>query len=214
MGMYPYSFLFVHHDWLRSVESMVGSMLPHQIGVVSDEPTVLHPACQSEVQVHPDVVVQGAVIGGGVGAERAIPVCHLPLYDLAFVHQGTALFNLFGGSWADNIVQSNVPVSSIVRVVGVDNLALDTMKDVNDITAIDQPSLGALLRDSHHSFFPQDIVPRFYRLRVFAGLQVLVVLVSGYEVSFSGIAPGHIPNTAKVRRVVVGVRRPFQIRDV
>ena len=73
-------------------------MLPHQIGVVSDEPRVLHPAGQSEVQVHPDVIVQGAVIGGGIGAERAIPMCHLPLYDPAFVHKGTALFNLFGGS--------------------------------------------------------------------------------------------------------------------
>ena len=161
---------------------MVGSMLPHQIGVVSDKPTVLHPAGQSEVQVHLDMVVQGAVIGGGVGTEWAIPVRHLPLYDLAFVHKRTTLFNLFGGSQADNIVQPDVPVSSIVRVAGIDNLALDTMKDINDIPAFNQPSLGALLRDSHHSFFPQDVVPRFYGLRVFAGLQVLVVLVSGYEV--------------------------------
>ena len=196
--MYPYSFLFVHRDWLRSVESMVGSMLPHEIGVVSHEPTVLHPAGQSEAQVHLDVVVQGAVIGGGIGAERAIPVCHLPLYDPAFVDKGTALFNLFGGSRADDIVQSNVPVLSIVQVTGINNLALDTMKDVNDIPALDRSGLGTLLWDSHHSFFLQDIVPHFYHLRVFAGLQVLVVLVSGNEVSFSGIAPGHVPNTAKV----------------
>ena len=189
-------------------------MLPHEIGVVSHKPTVLHPAGQSEAQVHPDVVVQGAVICGGVRAERAIPVYHLPLYDPAFVDKGTALFNLFGGSRADDIVQSNVPVSSIVRVKGIDNLALDTMKDVNDILALDRPGLGALLWDSHHSFFPQDIVPCFYGLLVFAGLQVLVVLASGNEVSFSGIAPGHVPNTAKVCRVVVGVRRPFQIWDV
>ena len=122
--MYPYSFLFIHHDWLRSVESMVGSMLPHEIGVVSHGPTVLHPAGQSKAQVHPDVVVQGAVIGGGVGAERAIPMCHLSLYDPAFVDKGTALFNLIVGSRADDIVQSDVPVSSIVPVMGVDNLAL------------------------------------------------------------------------------------------
>ena len=212
--MYPYSFLFVHRDWLQSVESMVGSMLPHEIGVVSHEPTVLHPAGQSEVQVHPDVVVQGVVIGGGIGAEQAIPVCHLPLYDPVFVDKGTTLFNLFGGSWADDIVQSDVLVSSIVRVVGIDNLALDTMKDVNDIPALDQPGLGTLLQDSHHSLFLQDVVPHFYCLRVFACLQVLIVLVSGNEVSFSGIAPGHIPNTAKVCRVFISVRRPFQIRDV
>ena len=89
-------------------------MLPHKIGVVSHKPTVLHPAGQSEVQMHLDVVVQGAVICGGVGAEWAIPMCHLPLYNPAFVDKGTTLFNLFGGSWADDIVQSNVPVSSIV----------------------------------------------------------------------------------------------------
>ena len=35
--------------------------------------------------------------------------------------------------------------------------------------------------------------------------------MSGDEVSFSGVAPGHVPNTTKVRRVVIGVRRPFQV---
>ena len=184
-------------------------MLPYEFGVVSQEPAVLHPASQSEVQVHPDVVVQGVVIGGGIGAERAIPVCHLPLYDPAFVDKGTALFNLFGGSRADDIVQPNVPVSSIVRVAGIDNFALDTKKDVNDIPALDRSGLGTLLWDSHHSFFLQDVVPHLYHLWVFAGLQVLVVLVSGNQVSFSGVAPGHVLENAKVHRVVVGVRRPF-----
>ena len=184
-------------------------MLPHEIGVVSQEPAVLHPASQSEAQVHPDVVVQGAVIGGGIGAEWAIPMRHLPLYDLAFVDKGTALFNLFGGRRADDIVQPDVPVLSIVRVEGVDNLALDTTKDINDIPALDQSGLGTLMWDSHHSFFPQDVVPRLYHLRVFAGLQVLVILASGYQVPFSGVAPGHVLDNAKVRRVVIGVRRPF-----
>ena len=189
-------------------------MLPHKFGVVSHEPAVLHPASQSEVQVHPDVVVQGAVIGRGIGAERAIPVRHLPLYDPAFVDKGTTLFNLFGGSWADDVIQPDVPVLSIVRVTGIDNLALDTTKDVNDIPALDQSGLGALLRDSHHSFFSQDIVPRLYCLRVFAGLQVLVILASGNQVPFSGVAPGHILDNAEVCRVVVGVSRPFQVRDM
>ena len=164
--------------------------------------------------MHPDVVVQGAVICRGIGAERAIPVCHLPLYNPAFVDKGTTLFNLSCGSWADDIVQPDVPVSSLVRVVGIDNLALDTTRDINNIPALNWSGLGALLQDSHHSFFLQDDVPRFYGLWVFASLQVLVVLASGNEVSFSGVAPGHIPNTTKVRRVVVGVRRPFQIQDM
>ena len=71
-------------------------MLPHQIGVVSHEPAVLHPASQSEAQVHSNVVVQSAVVSGGIGTERAVPMRHLPLYVLAFVDKGTALFNLFG----------------------------------------------------------------------------------------------------------------------
>ena len=178
---------------------MVSSMLPHEIGVVSHEPTVLHPAGQSEAQMHPDVVVQGAVICRGVGAEQAIPVCHLPLYDPAFVDKGTTLFNLSCGSLADDIIQPDVPVSSVVRVAGVDNLALNTMEDVNNILALNRSGLGALLWDSHHSFFLQDDVPHFYGFRVFARLQVLVVLASSDEVSFSGVAPGHVPNTTKVR---------------
>ena len=164
--------------------------------------------------MHPDVVVQGAVICRGVGAERAIPVRHLALYDPAFVNKGTTLFNLSGGSRADNIVQPDVPVPSVVRVAGVDNLALDTTKDINDILALNRSGLGALLWDSYHSFFPQDGIARFYGLWVIARLQVLVVLASGDEVPSSGVAPGYVPNTAKVHRVVVGVRGPFEVWDV
>ena len=89
-------------------------MLPHDIRVVSHKPTILHPAGQSEVQVHPDVIVQGAVIGRGKGTERAIPVCHFPLYDPAFVDKGTTLFNLPCGGRAYDIIQPDVPVSSVV----------------------------------------------------------------------------------------------------
>ena len=181
---------------------------------MSHKPAVLHSAGQSEAQMHPDVVVQSAVICRGIGAEWAIPVCHLALYDLAFVDKGTTLFNLPGGSQADNIVQPDVPVLSVVRVAGVDNLALDTTKDVNDILALNWSGLGAFLQDSHHSFFLQEGVPHFYGLRVIARLQVLVVLASGDEVPFSGVAPGYVPNTAEVRRVVVGVRGPFEVWDV
>ena len=74
---------------------MVSSMLPHEFGVVSDEPAVLHPASQSEVQVHLDVVVQGAVVSGGIAAERAVPVRHLPLYVLAFVDKENRSFQPF-----------------------------------------------------------------------------------------------------------------------
>ena len=89
-------------------------MLPHNIGVVSHKPTILHPAGQSEAQVHTDVVVQGAVIGRAVGTERAIPMCHFPLYDPAFVDEETTLFNLPCGGQAHDIIQPDVPVPSIV----------------------------------------------------------------------------------------------------
>ena len=89
-------------------------MLPHDIGVVSHKPTILHPAGQGEAQLHPDVVVQGAVIGRGIGTEQAIPVCHFPLYDPAFVDKGTTLFNLPCGGRAYDIIQPDIPVSSVV----------------------------------------------------------------------------------------------------
>ena len=193
---------------------MVSSMLPHQVGVVSHEPAVLHPTSQSEAKVHSNVVVQSAVVSGGVGTEGAVPVRYLPLYVLASVHKGTALFNLFGWGRADDIVQPDVPVSPIIGVAGVDNLALDTVKDVDHIPALDRSGLGHLLWDSHHSFFPQNAFPRLYCLWVLAGLQVLVVLAGSNEVPFSGIAPGHILHHAKVRRVVVDVWRPLQVRNV
>ena len=62
-GMYPYSLLFgAHRNWFRDGESMRSSMLPHVVGALGHEPTILHPVGQSEAQVHPDVVVQGPVI--------------------------------------------------------------------------------------------------------------------------------------------------------
>ena len=178
---------------------MVSSMLPHQVGVVSHEPAVLHPTSQSEAKVHSNVVVQSAVVSGGVGTERAVPVRYLPLYVPASVHKGTALFNLFGRGWADDIVQPDVPVLPIIGVTGVDNLALNTAKDVDHMPALDRSSLGRLLRDSHHSFFPHNTFPCLYHLRVLAGLQVLVVLVGSNQVPFSGIAPEYILHHAKVR---------------
>ena len=88
------------------------------------------------------------------------------------------------------------------------------MKHVNNIPALDRSGLGTLLWDSHHSFFPQDVFPCLYCLLVFAGFQILVVLTSGNEVTFSGVAPRHIPNTAEVRRVVVCIGGPFQVRNM
>ena len=57
---------------------MVGSMLPHDIRVVSHEPAVLHSAGGSEAQMHLDVVVQSAVVCRGIGAEWAILCVTLP----------------------------------------------------------------------------------------------------------------------------------------
>ena len=89
-------------------------MLPHYIGVVSDKPAVLHSAGQSEAQMHTDVVVQSAVVCGGVGTEQAVPVRYLPLYDPAFVDKGTTLFDLPHGSRAYDVIQPDVSVPSVV----------------------------------------------------------------------------------------------------
>ena len=64
--------------------------------------------------MHSDVVVQGAVICGDVGTERAVPLHYLPLYDLAFVDKGTTLFDLPCGSRADDVIQPDIPVLSVV----------------------------------------------------------------------------------------------------
>ena len=189
-------------------------MLPHQVGVVSHEPAVLHPTSQSEAKVYSNVVVQSAVVSGGIGTQWAVPMCYLPLYVPASVHKGTTLFNLFGRGQADDIVQPDVQVLPIIGVAGVDNLALYTAKDIDHILALDRSGLGHLLQDSHHSFFPQNAFPRLYHLRVLAGLQVMVVLVGSNQVPFSGIPPGHILHHAKVCRVVVDIRRPLQVRNV
>ena len=114
-GIYPYSLLFgARRNQFGDGESVRRSMLPHEVGVVGYKPTILHPAGQSEAQVHPDVVVKGPVICRRVRTERAIPVCHITLNDLASVNQATAPLHFSCGGWADYIVQANIPVTTVV----------------------------------------------------------------------------------------------------
>ena len=89
-------------------------MPPHVLGAVGDKPTVLHPAGQSEAEVHLDVVVQGLVVCRGKGTEWAIPVCDLPLDDPASVNQTAMLLHLFCGSQADYVIELDIPIPSIV----------------------------------------------------------------------------------------------------
>ena len=55
---------------------MGSSVLPHVLGAVCGEPAIQHPAGQGEVQVHPDVIVESPVIGGGIRTKRAVPVTY------------------------------------------------------------------------------------------------------------------------------------------
>ena len=71
---YPYLFLLVHGYGLRGLKLVGSSVLPHALGAVCDEPAIRHPAGQGEAQVHPDVIIQSPVIGGGILTKRAIPV--------------------------------------------------------------------------------------------------------------------------------------------
>ena len=113
--MYPYSLLFgARRNWFGNGESMPSSMLPHLVGAVGDVPTVFHPTGQSEAQVHTDMVVQSPVVCRRVRAERAIPISHFTLNNLTIENETAALFHFPGGSWADYIIQTNVPVTSVV----------------------------------------------------------------------------------------------------
>ena len=170
MGIYPYSPLFgARCNWFRNGESVGCSVLPHMVGAVAHKPTILHPAGQSEVQVHPDVVFKSLVVGQRVGTERAVPVRYLTLNHLAPVDQTAAPFHFPCGGWADYVIQPDVPVPSVVRVAGINNKALDTTEDVDNIATFDRSDLGTFLRDSHHPFFLQDILPHLNGLSVLAG---------------------------------------------
>ena len=55
---------------------MGSSVLPHALGTVCDEPAIRHPTGQGEAQVHPDVIVESLVIGGGIRTKWAVPVTY------------------------------------------------------------------------------------------------------------------------------------------
>ena len=113
--MYPYSPLFgACRNWFGNGESVGSGMLPHVVGTVGHKPTILHPAGQSEAQVHPDVVVKSPMVRRRVRTERAVPVRYLTLNHLPFMNQATALLHFPSEGWADYIIQSNIPVTSVV----------------------------------------------------------------------------------------------------
>ena len=75
---------------------MGSSVLPHALGAVCDEPAIRHPAGQGEVQVHPDVIVESLVIGGGIRTKRAVPITHFTRHRTTLPHYLPMFLNLLG----------------------------------------------------------------------------------------------------------------------
>ena len=98
MGVYLYLLPFgVDRNGFRSGQVMDGGrMLPHGVGAVGRKPAVLHPASQSEAQVHTDMIIQCPMVGHHIRAQRAISVCYLARNGLSFINETTVLLYLFG----------------------------------------------------------------------------------------------------------------------
>ena len=110
-------------------------MLPHGVGAVGRKPAVLHPASQSEAQVHMDMIIQRPMVGRHIRTQRAVSVCYFARNALSFVNKTAVLLYLFGQHQTHNVVESDVPIAPIGRISSINNAAADIPQDADNIPA-------------------------------------------------------------------------------
>ena len=126
---------------------MGSSVLPHALGAVCDEPAIRHPTGQGEVQVHPDVIIQSPVIGGGIRTKRAIPVTNLARHRMTLPHYLPMSLNLLGRGGAHDVIEPYIPITSVIRVTGIYDDPFSTPEDADHVPGLNGPGLSTFLCD-------------------------------------------------------------------
>ena len=104
----------VYGDGLGSVEPVLSGMFPHTFRTVGDVPTIRHSACHGQLEMQPDMIIQGPVVLGGIRIVDNIRNLHS--LDGLSPDRGltTPLYFSHGGR-AHYIIQSYVLVPTVIR---------------------------------------------------------------------------------------------------
>ena len=144
---YPYLFLLVHSNGFRGVKLVGSSMLPHALGTMCYERAIWHPTGQGEAQVHPDVIVEGPVIGRSIRTKQAVPITYFTRHRTTFPQHLPMFLNLLGGGGTHDVIEPYIPVTPVIGVKGIYDLTFNTPEDKDDIPSLNGPGFAALLRD-------------------------------------------------------------------
>ena len=112
---------------------MGSSMLPHALSAVCNKPAIRHPAGQGEAQVHPDVIIEGPVVGGSIRTKRAVSVTYFTRHRTTLPQHLPMFLNLLGGGGAHDVIEPYVPVMPIIGVTGIYDVTFNTTEDEDDI---------------------------------------------------------------------------------
>ena len=146
-------------------------------------------------------------------AERAVSVCNFARDGSSLVNEIAVFLYLLGGHRTHDIVESNVPVTTILRVAGIHGPAIDVSEYADHVPALYSPSLR-LLQDPHHSPVPENILGGLKFLGILtAHLEIIIILLGSGDVTLGQIAPGNVLHVLEVLGMVGRIRGPVEVMD-
>ena len=153
------------------------------------------------------------MVGCRVRAERAVSVCNFAGNALSLVNEGAVLLYLLGGYQTHDIIESDVPVATILRMASVYGPAVNVSEYSDHIPALYGPSFR-LLQYPHHSPVSENILGSFKNLGILtAHPEIIIILPGSDNVTLGRIAPGNVLHVLEVLRMIGGIRGPEEVVD-
>ena len=106
------------------------------------------PTYQYGSEMHPDMVVDSPMVGGGIGTERAIGVIGLNCGGDSIYNVGFPRRNPGHGRWTYYIVQPDVLLFPVLLVVAVYDIPSQSWSTRTANSGVHLSPLG--IRDAHH----------------------------------------------------------------
>ena len=153
------------------------------------------------------------MVGCRIRAERAVSVCNFTGNVLSLVNKGAVPLYLLGGHRTYNIVESDVPVTAVLRVAGIHSPASNVSEYPDHVPALYGPSFR-LLRDPHHALMSENILGGVANLGILtARLEIIIILPGSDNITLGRIAPGNLLHVLEVLGMIGSIRGSEEVVD-
>ena len=143
------------------------------------------------------------MVGSHIRAEGALSVCNFAGNVFSLVNEVAVLLYFLGRHRTHDIIESDVPVVTILRVAGIHGLAINVSEYPDHILALYSPSF----RDPHHSPVSENILRGLKSLGILtAHPEIIIILPGSDDVTLGQITPGNFLHVLEVLGVIGGIR--------